>query len=627
MAQLLVAGVLLEDRYKIKRVLASTGVGAIYLVEDVKITAKNWAIKEFLIPPLPLAQQTEIRDKFRAEAERLKTVSHSNIARVIDYFSEGMREYLVMEFVDGASVQAILQMSVTFLPEKQVLRWVGQICDALEYLHSLNNPIVFRDLRPINIMLDKDENIKLVNFGLDRIFDAVQMKTVATGFCSPDAFDETADSRADLFGIGATLYFMLTKEKPALVPAPMKSYNSQVSPDVEKIVLRALDKSSEPRYLSAAEIRSDIEKVLFPPSAVPSAAPKPSPLTDFFEGARTLTRRFPLILAAMARSFRRPSIIFTVLAAVIVLFVGLNKISPRAPSYVKMGPVLYAACGGSEVWTIDPNTRKSIHKWSPGTTPARFAATKQGTVYVSNYEGHELAVVDPQNDVVMSHIRVERNPEALAVSPDQRWILVASRATNNISIIATGPEVRVVGITAVGNTPRDILITSDSKFAYVANAASNTVSIIDVTAKVVKKTILVGRGPQSLASNADGTRIYVANENSDDLTVIDTGTQEVIGSVFLDGKGPYHILSFSATYTLYVSDTGGHQVLAVDTASDTLKSHIPVISPRDMALSPRGDSIFVSCDDSKIAMIDPYGNFVRYTFTVGKDPTALLTVK
>jgi serine/threonine protein kinase len=167
-------GAILQDRYEILKVLGLGGMGAVYQARDLRFTgvARLCALKEMTsTTPDPHVRRLAIQN-FEREANILASLNHPAIPKIYDYFTEGIRSYLVLEYVDGQDLEALMGDTEQMLPQDRVVHWAIQICDVLSYLHSQDPPIVFRDLKPSNIMLSAPNHIVLIDFGIARVFEA-----------------------------------------------------------------------------------------------------------------------------------------------------------------------------------------------------------------------------------------------------------------------------------------------------------------------------------------------------------------------------------------------------------------------------------------------------------------------
>ncbi|OQZ00093.1 MAG: hypothetical protein B6D41_00300 [Chloroflexi bacterium UTCFX4] len=255
---------ILQARYMIVRQIGSGGMGAVYQVNDARLAGKQWAIKEMSDAHVtnPLDHQVAL-DGFRREAQLLATLDHFNLPKVTDYFQENNKYYLVMEFVSGDTLEQIVARTPGMLDEARVLNWARQLCEVLEYLHTQLQPIVFRDLKPANIMLTPQEQIKLIDFGIARFFQAGKKKDTAlfgtAGYAAPEQYGiGQTDARSDIYSFGVVLHHLLTKHDPAstpfMLPAP-RSLNPNLTAQTEGLILRAIQNKPADRFQTIAEVR------------------------------------------------------------------------------------------------------------------------------------------------------------------------------------------------------------------------------------------------------------------------------------------------------------------------------------------------------------------------------------
>ena len=176
----LALGTVLRSRYKIVELVGQGGMGAVYRAEDLRLEGRQCAVKEVQLET-EADFATQSREQFQREASVLARLDHPNLPKVSDYFSEGGRDYLVMDFVAGRNLKEIMdeaRRQGRFLEEKQVRAWADQLCDALEYLHSLDPPILHRDVKPANIRLTPGGTLKLVDFGLVKLLAPDDSQTI-----------------------------------------------------------------------------------------------------------------------------------------------------------------------------------------------------------------------------------------------------------------------------------------------------------------------------------------------------------------------------------------------------------------------------------------------------------------
>jgi serine/threonine-protein kinase len=259
----LVVGTMVQARYKVLSLLGKGGMGAVYQVEDTRVFGKRWALKELLDILLPPADRAQAIQQFQSEAQMLVRMSHLNLPQIADYFSENGRQYLVMEYVDGETLEAVLGKTSGFLPEAQVYDWASQLCDVLACLHGQKPPVIFRDLKPDNIMLTRAGVIKLIDFGIARSFRPGKTKDThimgTPGFAAPEQYGGgQTDARSDIYSLGATLHRLLTRYNPSAQPFTFprcKSLNSAVSAQFDSVVSKATERDPAQRFQTVTEMK------------------------------------------------------------------------------------------------------------------------------------------------------------------------------------------------------------------------------------------------------------------------------------------------------------------------------------------------------------------------------------
>jgi serine/threonine-protein kinase len=271
------SGEVLRGRYKIRERIGQGGMGSIYLADDARLKGRQCALKEVEYDrALPENIREEARDQFLREATVLARLDHPNLPKVSDFFSNGPRDYLVMDYVPGKDLRALMieaRRNKTFLPEKDVLSWADQLASALVFLHAQEPPIVHRDIKPSNLKLMPNGLIKLVDFGLVKILAPEEVTITiiqgqGTALYTPleqyGGSDVHTDVRSDIYSFGATLYHLLTNEPPAdarkrfLEPdslVPPRQINPEVSPRTERAILWAMSLHPDERPKTVDEFR------------------------------------------------------------------------------------------------------------------------------------------------------------------------------------------------------------------------------------------------------------------------------------------------------------------------------------------------------------------------------------
>lgn len=259
-------GVVLRGRYEIVRSIKSGGMGSVCEAVDTNLASTPCAIKEILDSALAGPDSEYVLATFENEMRALVALDHWGIPKVRDFFQEGDKRYIVMDFVKGRSLDDEIKDGVadtaSGLPAGKVVADILALLDIVEYLHRLNPPIIHRDIKPANILRDsKTGRIKLVDFGLAKAFSETltpQTMVGTMGYCPPEQLSGKAEKRSDLYAVGATLYHMLTGRPPQLTFEPLRLELNDLRPGLEAIVARATAVKPSDRYASAADMALEL---------------------------------------------------------------------------------------------------------------------------------------------------------------------------------------------------------------------------------------------------------------------------------------------------------------------------------------------------------------------------------
>src|SRR5579862_4057599 len=267
------------DRYEIDAELGRGAMGVVYRARDLKLD-RTVAIKMISLAGLEPDAEHEYRRRFTFEARAAGQLSHAGIVTIFDVREEEETgaPYLVMEYIEGQSLQKLLSRDRRRLPLSTTLQLVQEIAEALHHAHARG--VVHRDIKPANILVDVDGHPKIADFGIAKL-NRTEMTTPgevlgSPSYMAPEQFsDEGGDARSDLFSLGVILYYMLTGHKPfqgnstdtvcfKLMnhnPVPVSTFQLKCSPELDSIVSRAISKDPEQRYQTGMALASDLQRL------------------------------------------------------------------------------------------------------------------------------------------------------------------------------------------------------------------------------------------------------------------------------------------------------------------------------------------------------------------------------
>lgn len=277
----LAAGTVLSNRYTIVKRLGGGGMGNVYLATDKHLSEAQRAVKEMIGRFSDEASKKKAIDDFGREASVLSSLEHPSIPTVFDYFtSEDGRYYLVMKYIQGRDLEEELNAAKAIgqnsLQEATVVTWAIQLCEVFDYIHSLDPPIIYRDMKPANVMLDsKLKRAMLVDFGIARVVAPTQKNVTAIGtmgYAPPELFAGKVEPRSDLYSLGATMFHLLTGEDPqanplllfdfSRFPRPMQ-INPALTKGIDEIIAKCVAHKPTDRFKSAADMKQALEKHKF----------------------------------------------------------------------------------------------------------------------------------------------------------------------------------------------------------------------------------------------------------------------------------------------------------------------------------------------------------------------------
>lgn len=257
-------GALLDGKYRILHEVGRGGMSIVYMAINEKAN-KTWAVKE--VRKDGVLDFEAVRQGLIVETEMLKKLRHPYLPSIIDIIEDESTLVIVMDYIEGIPLSKVLS-EYGAQPQEYVIEWGKQLCDVLSYLHAQTPPIIYRDMKPSNVMLKPDGNLALIDFGTAREFkerkveDTTCLGTV--GYAAPEQFGGLGqtDARTDVYGLGATLYHLVTGLNPGSPPyemKPIRTVNPRLSSGFEKILLKCTQRNPEDRYQQCFDLRYALE--------------------------------------------------------------------------------------------------------------------------------------------------------------------------------------------------------------------------------------------------------------------------------------------------------------------------------------------------------------------------------
>lgn len=255
-------GDVLDGKYHIIDYIGKGRWGRVLLAENLKI-GNRWAVKEINL-------KSDLRVDLQAEPEILKMLNHRSLPRIVDVIKSDDFLYIIEDYFEGRNLRELIEHR-DLCSVDNVIKWGSQLCEILIYLHNLKpNPIIYRDMKPGNIIVDKDLNIKLIDFGIAKEFrndqdsDSTFIGTI--GYAAPEQYSigGKADERTDIYGLGVTLYHVLTGINPGKNPQkiiPVREVNSSLSAAIEKVIIKCTQQNPDDRYQTAEELLADLGNI------------------------------------------------------------------------------------------------------------------------------------------------------------------------------------------------------------------------------------------------------------------------------------------------------------------------------------------------------------------------------
>lgn len=260
-------GEIIDGKYEVLREIGKGGMSVVYLAMDRRLN-KQWAVKEFRKDKNDQAKQVALK-ALLDEANLMKKLDHPTLPRIVDIIDDNQNVYVIMDYIEGESLNKVLD-AYGAQPQEAVIEWAKQLSDVLTYLHNQTPPVIYRDMKPANIMLKPDGTIRLIDFGIAREYkegkDGDTEAIGTRGYAAPEQFGGKGqtDARTDIYSLGVTLYHLVTGKNPAEPPYeiyPIRHWNPALSSGLEWLIQKCTQLNPIDRFQSCAEVTYVLENL------------------------------------------------------------------------------------------------------------------------------------------------------------------------------------------------------------------------------------------------------------------------------------------------------------------------------------------------------------------------------
>lgn len=260
-------GEIIDGKYEVLREVGRGGMSVVYLAMDKRLN-KQWAIKEFRKDKDDVSKQVALK-ALLDEANLMKKLDHPTLPRIVDIIDNHQTVYVIMDYIEGESLNKVLD-AYGAQPQEAVIEWAKQLSEVLDYLHTQNPPVIYRDMKPANIMLKPDGTVRLIDFGIAREYkegkDGDTEAIGTRGYAAPEQFGGKGqtDARTDIYSLGVTLYHLVTGKNPAEPPYeiyPIRHWDPSFSSGLEWLIQKCTQLNPSDRYQSCAEVSYVLENL------------------------------------------------------------------------------------------------------------------------------------------------------------------------------------------------------------------------------------------------------------------------------------------------------------------------------------------------------------------------------
>lgn len=593
---------ILKKRYRIICQVGKGGMGAVYRAEDMQLNDRAVAVKEMSqsgLNPFDVPRATEA---FKQEAVFLAGLMHANLPRIYDHFTEDGRWYLIMDFIEGQTLEEYLKNAAgSCLPLHEVLEIGTQLCTVLGFLHTLNPPIIFRDLKPANVMIGSDGHIHLIDFGIARHFkpgqanDTTHLGTV--GYAAPEQYGKAqSTTRSDIYSLGATLHQLLSGSDPSQTPfrfAPLPLTNQPRAAELAMLITQMVELDESRRPGNVNIIKQELRRITAQQTSEPA---------NSLQSTGSTLQLMSIPIGATLQIYR--------------MHAADQSARILAVAYSPDGTYLAASGCDRKVHVWNANDANEIITYQGHTEWIDTVAWSPDGRYIAS-AGADMTVRvwEALSGKIISIYRGHTNTvTSVAWSPDGKYIASGSSdKTVQVWYVNTCDKIFTYRghsemVNAVAWSPQGGVSTGKHRYLIASASDDKTVQIWDIAKK---RTIFKYRGHsgwvKALAWSPNGTRI-VSGSWDDTVQVWDTSTgnyafthrdhKSWVNSVAWSPISP-RIASASNDQTVQIWHTShGRELFPDNKVVFTYKGHTEWV--RSVAWSPDGTRIASGAHDGTV---------------------------
>ncbi|MEQ8187144.1 MAG: serine/threonine-protein kinase [Candidatus Eremiobacterota bacterium] len=547
----------LGDKYKIVQVLSGEGEenDLTYIAFDIYNPEKNVLIRELVFSISDDKFRKEVIDSLEERIKHIINISHENLSPVFDIFTEDEKEflkyrvYIVTEAENAGRlnlVQAIKEYNNEEIPFDKIKEWGEQICDALSALHnSAGGPIIFYDLRPENILLTGEGKIKLTDYGLSRMLDKgfSHNKYMGTpGYSAPEQYGlKPVDTRADIFGVGALLYYMLTKEDPRNNPLNFSPLRGKK--ELGEIATKCIDFNLDKRIQKIDEVRALLGNISPDISQARSVTIK---MKQKIETGKTLDARPQSFIGEICNSiswnlkkfwYAHMNQLIAIGAICLLCLAGVAIMFATSRGG-GMERVIVIGGNGPEIVSMDIKKPENLELFKTKNKLVGEAVLSRNGKYIYAASSPDLlGCFDLEKNQMATHIKVGTEPRGMCFSPVQNYLAVTGSASDCVTLVDTDYNNPVATLKSNGKGPVAVCFSSTGQELFVVNKTSATVDSMEITGNLTG-SIKINGSPVDIINPDYNNKLYLSVWDKNQILVIDGDKRQIISEIKTsDGPG------------------------------------------------------------------------------------------